>query len=81
MAIPTTQLELSNINVKELTLEETYIFFGEFNAVLLRDFLLKYGNWTRKDIGRITLGELESIANQIGDQLKTALAPKDTAAA
>lgn len=68
MAIPDTPLELS-LDPDELTLDDVVLFDPEpaepiTTLIAFRSFLIRHSNWSRTDVGSITLTELEQVMEQ-----------------
>lgn len=76
MAIPDRPLEL-NINVNELTLDEMVLFSEKgFNWFDFRQFLIDHViNWTHDEIGAVTIGELQKVAEQIREAVEQNAVP------
>lgn len=81
MATPNTPLVLDKFDPNKLTLDEIALFvspeeIGVFRwAWGLRGFLRKYSQWPEAEIGKIELGELQAIAEQLKPAIEAALVP------
>ena len=74
--IPAETLKLT-LDTDNLTLDEAVLFDPEgFSLIGFKNFLVKYGSWSKKEVGNITLGELKDVAQQVGESLKDLSVPK-----
>lgn len=82
MALPLTNLVIKDFDVNELTLDELTLFEpGGFTAAGFKAFLVAHTTWTKSEIGAIKLGELKTIAEQLGRAISEASVPKANAPA
>lgn len=85
MAIPDGAVELRDMDMDRLTLDELTLLFdpeslevGE-QVSMFRRFCLAHTNWSRKQVGAITAGELQTVMTKFADALKALAVPKETA--
>ena len=79
MALPEHALVL-DLNADVLTLDDLELFEeGGFSVRAFKAFMLRHSNWSKAEVGAITIAELKDVAAQIGEQLKGAAVPKVTA--
>lgn len=82
MAIPASPLVVKQFDVNNLTLDEWELFeAGGFTASGFKRFLLEHSNWNKAEIGKITIGELKDVADQLGKAINEAIVPKGKAPA
>lgn len=80
--IPETQLELKNIDPETLGFDEITLLVApeeltpKEQIVALRAFILEHSNWTRKELGRVTVGELKQVMADLGNKFKDLAVPK-----
>ena len=75
MAIPVTPLVVK-FDPNELTLDELCLFEPDsFTASGLRGFLVAHTNWTKKQIGAVTMAELKEVVEQLTEKIKEAAVP------
>lgn len=76
MAIPKKPLEL-NVNAKDLTLDEMALLERKgFNWYDFRQFLIDHAaNWSAEEVGKITIGELDVIGEQIKEAAEKVAVP------
>lgn len=78
---PKTPLEVNPPAIDDLLLSEAEIFEnGSLTVKGFRDFMLKYSNWTAKDINQLTVGERRKIVDHIISKLNEQAAPKESGA-
>jgi len=76
MAIPTEPLVVA-FDPTELTLDDLCLFEPDgFTASGLKAFLLAHTNWTRAQVGKITIAELKDVVEQLAEKIKEAAVPK-----
>lgn len=74
---PKTPLELNPPAVDDLLLSEAEVFEnGGLTVKGFREFMLKYSNWTAKDINGLTVGERRAVVDRIIGKLNEQAAPK-----
>lgn len=80
MTIPAEPLKLS-FDVENLTLDEVEMFQEPeaFRVSTFKRFVAKWSNWTKEQVGALTLGEMKSLAPVIARQLNESISPKATA--
>lgn len=62
-------LEL-NVDPQQLTIDEACLFEERgFTVTGLREFLIKYSNWTRAEIGALRLVEFNQIASMLRNRM------------
>lgn len=60
----------------EMTLDELCLFDGEgFTATGFRAFLVNHTNWTKQEIGKLTVKELKDVTAQLGAKLQAQSVP------
>ena len=60
------------VNVQDMTLDELCLFDSEgFTPFAFRSFLINHTNWSKAEIGLVKVGELEDVAKQLADGMKT----------
>lgn len=75
--IPAKPLELNLPATDDLTLNDLQLFeAGGFTIAGFKRFLSAYSNWTADDVGRLTVKEMKSVGEQIGEKLKDSAVPK-----
>ena len=76
MALPKSELVLKAINPDELTLDELCLFEPSgFTATGFRAFLIARTNWTRAEVGRLTMRDLKAIAEKLAEKINEAAVP------
>ena len=75
MALPKNDLEL-NFDPDELTLDEMDIL-SIYSIKLFKEFVVKYGNWTAKDVGKITRKEWLGLQSIFYEKLLAVMVPKE----
>ena len=75
MALPDTPLVL-NYDPDAVTLDELCLFEPEgFTATGFRAFLRAHTNWTRAQIGGITVNEMKDVAQQLAEAIQQNAVP------
>ncbi len=75
MAIPEKPLEIAS-DIQTMTLDELTLFSEKgFNFFDFREFLYKYGSWTKEEVGALTLKDMIAVAEQIGEAIKKQAVP------
>lgn len=65
-----------NFDPDEMTLDELCLFDGEgFTATGFRAFLVNHTNWTKQEIGKLTVKELKDVTAQLGAKLQAQSVP------
>lgn len=65
-----------NLNPDEITLDEMCLFDGEgFTASGFRAFLINHTNWTKAEIGKLTVKDLKEVVTQMGAKLQAQSVP------
>lgn len=73
--LPNTPLIL-NYNPDAVTLDELCLFEPDgFTATGFRQFLRDHTNWTRSEIGKITVTEMQDVAKQLAEAIQQAAVP------
>jgi hypothetical protein len=82
MAIPTEPLVL-NIDPDSMTLDDVELFYEptKFKPSAFKAWMGEHSNWTAEQTGKLTLGELKAVAQQIGEAIQEATVPKAKAPA
>lgn len=81
MALPTLpDGELKPLEVDfdpdEMTLDEACLFDGVgFTASGFRQFLIDHTNWTKSEIGKLTMRELKDVTAQLGAKMQAQSIP------
>jgi len=79
VAIPDKALELT-LDPSNLTLDDLELFEdGGFSVKGFKAFMARYSNWTKTQVGALTVAELRDVAKQLGERLKEAAVPKENA--
>ena len=79
MTIPEKPLEFNDFEPNDLTLDEMALFdMDDINMSYpnkLRKFLIAHSNWSKEEIGAITIGELKNIGEQLTEAIQREVIP------
>lgn len=78
MAIPALALKFK-LDPEQLTVDDMILFEPDgFTVSGFKAFMARYSNWTKPQIGQLTVIELRQVSDQLAAALETALDPKAT---
>ena len=67
---------MKEIDPDAMTLDELCLFeSGGFTATGFRQFLINHTEWTPREIGGLTVGELKSITEKLAEKVAAASVP------
>ena len=74
--IPEALLTIS-METDDLTLDDVALFDTEdgFSVFKFRKFLLRYGSWSKEQVGKIKIKELEQVAVLLSEAMKNTAVP------
>ncbi len=77
MAVPDKALELSLPDLDDWRLDDVELFeTGGFNVGRFKAFMAQYSNWTRAEVGHLTMRERRQVMDQIITKVSEAAVPK-----
>jgi len=80
MAKPDTALVLT-LDPDEMTLDEFEVFEASgFSVKRFKDFMARYSNWTREQVGKLTRREVQEVAERIAQVFRDGALPKSSGA-
>lgn len=76
MAIPDAPLKFK-LDPEQLTVDDMILFEPDgFTVSGFKAFMARYSNWTKPQIGQLTVVELRQVSDQLASALEAALDPK-----